>query len=75
MSRQDIIEHRKNKFLNIGRNKNLSNNVLSSEDLFSDRISNILDVRNKIGRKKTYTFLLIFLAGIFSLIVFQLLLR
>ena len=75
MSRQDILEHRKNKFLNIGRNKNLSNNVLSSEDLFSERISNIFDVRNKIGRKKTYTFLLIFLAGIFSLIVFQLLLR
>ena len=35
MSRQDIIEHRKNKFLRIGRERNLSEGTLSSEKLFS----------------------------------------
>ena len=34
MSRQDIVEHRKNKFLNIGREKSLSNDLLSSDKLF-----------------------------------------
>ena len=56
MSRQDIIEHRKNKFLNIGRDKAISNNVLSSDNLFSDRVSKIFNVRKKIWKKKTYYF-------------------
>ena len=47
MSRQDIIEHRKNKFLNIGRDK-VSNNVLSSDNLFSDRVSKMFNVRKKL---------------------------
>mgnify|MGYP001340981454 FL=1 len=57
MSRQDIIEHRKNKFLNIGREKSLSDNVLSSNDLFSNNVSKIFDVKNKIRSKKFYGFL------------------
>ena len=75
MSRQDIIDHRKNKFLNIGRNKNLSNNLLSSENLFSDRVSKIFNVRNKIGKKKTYTFLFISIFSILILFVLQLFFR
>ena len=54
MSRQDIIEHRKNKFLNIGRDKAISNNVLSSDNLFSDRVSKMFNVRKKIGNKKQW---------------------
>ena len=54
MSRQDIIEHRKNKFLNIGRDKSLSNNVLSSDELFSESVSKIFDVKNKIFGKKRF---------------------
>ena len=75
MSRQDIIEHRKNKFLNIGRDKAVSNNVLSSDDLFSDTVSKIFNVRKKIRNKKTYTFLGIFFVGILLLFIFQLFLR
>ena len=75
MSRQDIIEHRKNKFLSIGRDKALSNNVLSSNSLFSGSVGKLFDVRKKIGGKKTYTFLVIFLIGIFSLFMYQLLLK
>ena len=75
MSRKDIIEHRKNKFLNIGRDKVLPNNILSSNELFSDSVSKILDVRKKIGGKKTYTILVIFLIGFFSLFMYQLFLK
>jgi len=75
MSRQDIIEHRKNKFLNIGREKSLSDNVLSSNDLFSNNVSKIFDVKNKIRSKKFYGFLLIFSIGVLSLIIFQLFFR
>ena len=75
MSRKDIIEHRKNKFLNIGRDKVLPNNILSSNELFSDSVSKIFDVRKKIGGKKTYTILVIFLIGFFSLFMYQLFLK
>ncbi|MDC3100149.1 acetyl-CoA carboxylase carboxyltransferase subunit alpha [Candidatus Pelagibacter sp.] len=75
MSRQDIIEHRKNKFLNIGRDKAISNNVLSSDNLFSDRVSKMFNVRKKIGNKKTYSFIVIFVLGILSLLIFQLFFR
>ena len=63
MSRKDIIEHRKKKFLNIGRDKGLSNDLLSSDDLFSDRVSKIFDVRKKIKNKKIYIFFTIFAIG------------
>ena len=75
MSRQDIIEHRKNKFLNIGRDKSLSNNILSSDELFSDRVSKIFDVKTKIASKKIYIILLIFSLGISSLFIFELFFR
>ena len=57
MSREDVIEHRKNKFLNIGREKNLSNDLLSSDKLFISGADNLFGVKNKIGKKKTYIFI------------------
>ena len=75
MSRQDIIEHRKKKFLNIGRDKSLSNNILSSDELFSDRVSKIFDVKTKIAATKIYIILLIFSLGISSLFIFELFFR
>ena len=63
MSRKDIIEHRKKKFLNIGRDKCLSKDFLSSDDLFSDGVSKIFDVRKKIKNKKIYFFLTILAIG------------
>ena len=71
MSKQDILEHRKNKFLNIGRDKIVSNHLLSSDELFSEGVKKIFDVRKKIGGKKTYALLLLFL-GFLSLTIFQL---
>ena len=68
MSRQEIIEHRKNKFLNIGRNKSITNGLLSKDDLFSDNVSKIFDVKNKIVNKKMYIISLVFAIGIFSLL-------
>ena len=75
MSRQEIIEHRKNKFLNIGRNKSITNGLLSKDDLFSDNVSKIFDVKNKIVNKKMYIISLVFAIGIFSLLIFQLYFR
>tara|TARA_B100001057_G_scaffold250170_1_gene250428 strand:+ start:21654 stop:22772 length:1119 start_codon:yes stop_codon:yes gene_type:complete len=75
MSRQDIIEHRKKKFLNIGRDKSLSNNILSSDELFSNRVSKIFDVKTKMASKKIYIILLIFSLGISSLFIFELFFR
>ena len=75
MSRQEIIEHRKNKFLNIGRDKGLSKDLLSSDDLFSNRVSNVFNVQQKFGKKKIFTFLLIVLLGVLLLSLFQLNLR
>tara|TARA_B100000963_G_scaffold108754_1_gene94568 strand:- start:1376 stop:2494 length:1119 start_codon:yes stop_codon:yes gene_type:complete len=75
MSRQEIIEHRKNKFLNIGRNKGITNGLLSKDDLFLDNVSKIFDVKNKIVSKKFYIISLIFVFIIFSLLIFQLYLR
>ena len=71
MSKQDILDHRKNKFLNIGRDKSVSNHLLSSDELFSEGVKKIFDVRKKIGGKKTYALLLLFL-GFLSLTIFQL---
>ena len=71
MSKQDILDHRKNKFLNIGRDKSVPNHLLSSEELFSEGVKKIFDVRKKISGKKTYALLLLFL-GFLSLTIFQL---
>ena len=67
MSRQDIIDHRKNKFLNIGREKSLSKNVLSSEDLFSNRVNKIFSVDTNFSIKKYLIFSSIFIILILSL--------
>ena len=52
MSREEIIEQKKSKFLNIGREKAISKNTLSSDDLFSGNKNKILHVKNKILNKK-----------------------
>ena len=61
MSRQNIIDQRKNKFLNIGREKSLSKSVLSSEDLFSNSVNKIFNVRNSFWKNKYFIFPLIFI--------------
>ena len=75
MSRQEIMEHRKNKFLNIGRNKGITNGLLSKDDLFSDNVSKIFDVKNKIVSKKIYIIPLFFLVVILFLLFSQLYFR
>ncbi len=52
MSREEIIEQKKSKFINIGREKAISKNTLSSDDLFSGNKNKILHVKNKILNKK-----------------------
>ena len=71
MSRQDIIKHRKNKFLNIGRDKDVSNDLLSSNKLFSGRVDNFFDFKNKLINKKTYFFIFIFIISAIFLIIFN----
>ena len=61
MSRQDIIEHRKNKFLNIGRETSVSKEFLSSDKLFSNSVNKIFYVKNKIWKKKIYYFIIFLL--------------
>ena len=75
MSRNEIIEHKKNKFLNIGRDKGLLNDGLSSEDLFSNNVSKIFDIKKKIGRNKIFIYTLITLFCFISLYIFQLYFR
>ena len=71
MSRQEIINHRKNKFLNIGRNQTISNGDLSSDELFSGKVNKIFNVKNKIKSKKTYIFGLIVVTLILFLLFIQ----
>ena len=61
MSKQDIIDHRKNKFLNIGREKSSSKSALSSEDLFSNSVNKIFDVKNSLWKNKFVIFSMIFI--------------
>ena len=67
MTRQDIIAHRKNKFLNIGREKGLSNGFLSSEKLFSNSVKNFAAIKNKIIVNKINIYILIFIIFVTSL--------
>ncbi len=60
MSRQDVMEQRKKKYLNIGRDKGLSNPTLSSNELFNDSVSKFFDFRNQLNKKKYYIIILIF---------------
>ena len=71
MSRQEVINHRKNKFLNIGRNQIISNEKLSSDELFSGSVSKIFNVKNKIKSRKSYIFGLIFVTLILFLYFMQ----
>ena len=59
MSRQDIVEHRKNKFLDIGRKKRLRDDLLSSGKLFANETNKFFGVNNKLGKKKTYISIII----------------
>ena len=71
MSKEDIIAHRKKKFLNIGRNENNSLETLSSMSLFSDGVSKIFKVRNKFKSKTIYIIGLSFAIGIILLYFFN----
>ncbi len=71
MSRQEIITHRKNKFLNIGRNQTISNGNLSSDELFSVNVNKIFNIKNKIKSKKIYIFGLIVVTLILFLLFIQ----
>ena len=51
MSRQDIIEHRKNKFLKSAEKEIFQNNVLSSEKLFSKSVNKMFQVKSKLDNK------------------------
>ena len=72
MSRQDIIEHRKNKFLNIGRETVVSNDTLSSDKLFSSSVNKIFYAKNKIWTKNRFIISVIFVIGILFLSLFYL---
>ncbi len=72
MSRQDIIEHRKNKFLNIGRETAISNDTLSSDKLFSNSVNKIFYAKNKIWTKNKFIISVIFVIGILFLSLFYL---
>ena len=71
MSRQDIVEHRKNKFLNIGREKDLSNDLLSSDKLFSSGANNFFSVKNRIKKKKFYIYILALISFLLFLVLFK----
>ena len=53
-SREEIITLKKEKFLNIGRDKGLSNNILSSDKLFTKNTLNILKSGKLVLSKKKY---------------------
>ena len=72
MSRQDIIEQRKKKFLNIGREKGLSTSTLSSDKLFSNGANKIFYVKNKIWTNYRFIISVIFFIGILFLSLFYL---
>ena len=67
MSREDVIEQKKNKFLNIGRENGFSKNTLSSDDLFSGNMNKIFHVKNKILNKKVIIISLVFTIGLLFL--------
>ncbi len=71
MSRQDIIDHRKNKFLNMGRDKGLSNDILSSDKLFVNNVSKLIEIKNKIIKNKIYVFTTVFIIIFILIILYQ----
>ena len=70
MSRQDIIEHRKNKFLRIGRERNLTEGTLSSEKLFSKSVNKMFQVKSKFLSNKIF---IISALSIFGILLISLL--
>ena len=72
MTRQDIIAHRKNKFLNIGREKGLSSGSLSSEKLFSNSVKNFAAIKNKIIVNRINIYILIFIIFVTFFIFYNL---
>ncbi len=75
LSRHEIIEQRKTKFLSIGRDKGLSNDALSSEDLFSDGVTKIFNMNRNIGKKKIYILSTVILLSLLFFTIFQLYFR
>ena len=70
MSEDEILTHRKNKFLNIGRSKGFVTNKGISDNLVMQN-SLIQNIKTKIYRNKKITFSLIFsLALLLTIIIF-----
>tara|TARA_B100001057_G_scaffold96093_1_gene92628 strand:+ start:34 stop:1134 length:1101 start_codon:yes stop_codon:yes gene_type:complete len=69
LSRNEILEHRKKKFLEIGRDKGFSKNISVSEK-FSKRLKPFLSLQNFFSRK-IYILVLIFLLVLISLFNFS----
>ena len=66
-SREEIITLKKEKFLNIGRDKGLSNNILSSDKLFKKNTLNILKSGKLVLSKKKYFIFTILLLLVLTL--------
>ena len=66
-SREEIISLKKEKFLNIGRDKGLSNNILSSDKLFTKNTLNILKSGKLVLSKKKYFIFTILLLLVLTL--------
>ena len=66
-SREEIITLKKEKFLNIGRDKGLSNNILSSNKLFTKNTLNILKSGKLVLSKKKYFIFTILLLLVLTL--------
>tara|TARA_B100000941_G_scaffold98419_1_gene68631 strand:+ start:1527 stop:2633 length:1107 start_codon:yes stop_codon:yes gene_type:complete len=66
-SREEIITLKKEKFLNIGRDKGLSNNILSSDKLFTKNTLNILKSGKLVLSKKKYFIFTILLLLVLTL--------
>ena len=70
-SREEIVSLKKDKFLNIGRNKGLSNNILSSDKLFTNNTLDILKSGKSFLIKKKNAILIILFIIILTIIYFN----
>tara|TARA_B100000989_G_scaffold298368_1_gene287337 strand:+ start:26533 stop:27639 length:1107 start_codon:yes stop_codon:yes gene_type:complete len=54
LSREQVIREKKNKFLNIGRDKGLSDNTLSSDKLFTNTTENLMKYSKSLIKRNKY---------------------
>ena len=70
-SREEIIALKKDKFLNIGRDKGLSNNILSSDKLFTKNTFDILKIGKFFVSKNKYAIIFILFVLILTISYFN----